>query len=231
MHPTQLPQWAIDRVIARHGRRFIFDRIEPARTALVVIDMQQFFTRPDSALAMPAAREIIPAINRAAEGLRAAGGTVAWVVTHLSEGAREWRTLTSVAHPGERADVVRAGLSAASPMGELDPALDRRAGDLFAVKDRFSAFLPGASPLPEMLRARGIDTVLIAGTLTNVCCESSARDAMMENYGVVMLSDANATRTDAEHLAALAGFLATFGDVQTVDEALSHLAMPAGAGR
>jgi ureidoacrylate peracid hydrolase len=66
--------------------------------------------------------------------------------------------------------------------------------------------------------------VLIAGTLTNVCCESSARDAMMENFRVVMLSDANATRSDAEHMGALVTIALSFGDVQTVDEATGFLA-------
>lgn len=230
MHPTDLPQWAIDRVVARHGRPVIFDRLDPARTALVVVDMQEFFTCPGSPLEMPVAREIVPAINRCADGLRAAGGTIAWVVTELRGGAREWTSFFAVTHPGARGELVREGLAPGTAMAGLTKGLEPREGDLHAAKDRFSAFLPGASDLPDRLRARGIDTVLIAGTLTNVCCESSARDAMMENFRVVMLSDANATRSDEEHVAALAGFAGTFGDVQTVDQALTHLHLPAEAG-
>jgi ureidoacrylate peracid hydrolase len=226
MHPADLPQWAIDRVVAKHGRPVIFDRLDPARTALVVVDMQEFFTCPGSPLEMPAAREIVLAINRCAEGVRAAGGTVAWVVTELRGGAREWTSFFSVTHPGARGEMVREGLAPGTAMAGLTEGLEPREGDLHAAKDRFSAFLPGASDLPDRLRARGIDTVLIAGTLTNVCCESSARDAMMENFSVVMLADANATRSDEEHLSALAGFAGTFGDVQTVDQALAHLVVP-----
>lgn len=223
MHPDDLPAWAIDRMIAKHGRRHAFDRLDPARTALVVIDMQAFFTAPGAPLEIPAARGIIPAINRCATDLRARGGTVAWVVTELRGGAREWHSYFAITNPGARGDAARAGLRAGAPLAALAEGLAPEPGDIRAAKDRFSAFLPGASPLPGLLRARGIDTVLIAGTLTNVCCDTSARDAMMEDFRVIMLSDANATRSDKEHRAALAAFLGTFGDVQTVDEALAHL--------
>ena len=77
----------------------------------------------------------------------------------------------------------------------LWPGLDVLLGDEMVPKYRFSAFLPGASDLPARLRARGFDTVLITGTVTNVCCESSARDAMMTNFRVVMVSDGNAAMT------------------------------------
>ncbi len=72
-----------------------------------------------------------------------------------------------------------------------------------------------------MLRDRGIDTLLITGTATNVCCESSARDAMMLNFKVVMVSDGLATHNDEEHNATLSNFYGLFGDVQTMDEAIA----------
>ena len=64
-----------------------------------------------------------------------------------------------------------------------------------------------------MLRDLGVDTVLITGTVTNVCCESTARDAMMLNYKVVMVSDCNAADNDEEHNASLRAIYLTFGDV------------------
>ena len=72
--------------------------------------------------------------------------------------------------------------------------------------------------------------MLIAGTLTNVCCESTARDAMLLDYRVVMLSDANATLTDEEHAATLNTFAMFFGDVLSVDEALTRIT-PAGLAK
>ena len=64
------------------------------------------------------------------------------------------------------------------------------------MKKRFSAFIQGSSDIEAYLRGRGIDTLLIGGTATQVCCESSARDAMMLNFKVVMVPDALATYSD-----------------------------------
>ncbi|MBM3484574.1 MAG: cysteine hydrolase, partial [Alphaproteobacteria bacterium] len=85
------------------------------------------------------------------------------------------------------------------------------------------AFFPGACPLPERLRERGIDTVIIVGTLTNVCCEASARDAMMADYKTIMVADANAARSDSEHVGALDSVVQFFADVRTTGEVLGLL--------
>ena len=95
--------------------------------------------------------------------------------------------------------------------------------DEVVLKYRFSAFVQGASDLPQRLRAQGYDTVLITGTVTNVCCESSARDAMMLNFKTIMVSDANAARTDEEHNATLSTFYAIFGDVMDTDFLIQRL--------
>ena len=105
----------------------------------------------------------------------------------------------------------------------LWPGLEVLPQDIKVKKNRFGAFVPGSSDLHAVLQARGIDTVIITGTATNVCCESTARDAMMLNFKVVMVSDATAARSDAIHNASLAGFYLNFGDVQTVDEVVASL--------
>jgi ureidoacrylate peracid hydrolase len=92
------------------------------------------------------------------------------------------------------------------------------------VKKRYSAFIQGSSDIDRQLREAGVDTVVIVGTLTNVCCESSARDAMMLNYRVLFVSDANAALSDAEHNATLATILRVFGDVATTEEVVTLLA-------
>lgn len=223
MHPTDLPSDVVEGLVRRRGRRHVFNTLDPARTALVVIDMQEMFTQAGAPLEVPLARAIVPMINRAAEGVRALGGHVYWVRSTFPPGAREWRVFFGELHAGERGAAIRAGLENGAPLFELTEGLRPEPGDNFVEKDRFSAFLPGASRLGEELEARGIDTVLIAGTLTNVCCESSARDAMMRNFRVVMLADANATRSDAEHLAALVNVAQSFGDVQNLSETLDYL--------
>jgi ureidoacrylate peracid hydrolase len=116
-----------------------------------------------------------------------------------------------------------AAMSEGTPGHELWPALEVRPEDEIIKKYRYSAFLPGMSDLPERLRARGFDTVLITGTVTNVCCESSARDAMMTNFRTIMVSDGNAAMSQAEHEASLAAFYNIFGDVMDTDMLIGAL--------
>ena len=70
------------------------------------------------------------------------------------------------------------------------------------------------------------DTLLVTGTLTNVCCESTARDAMMRDFKTVMISDANAARSLADHLAGLRTFVQVFGDVRSTKEVVALLEGP-----
>src|SRR5690606_32938342 len=111
-----------------------------------------------------------------------------------------------------------AGLDEANAGHALYAGLVPQPEDLIVKKIKFSAFAEHSSDLHEQLQRRGIETVAIAGTLTNVCCDSTARDAMMMNYRSIMLSDLNATLTDEEHAAALNTYLAFFGPVMTADE-------------
>ena len=85
--------------------------------------------------------------------------------------------------------------------------------DMRINKFRFGTFVDGSSDLHQRLRARGIDTVIITGCATNICCESTARDAMMLNYKVLFVSDATATHTDFEHNNTLNNMMLTFADV------------------
>ena len=100
---------------------------------------------------------------------------------------------------------------------ELWAELDARPEDVTVQKTRFSAFIQGSSNLEALLRARGIDTVIVTGTVTNVCCESTARDAMMRNFRTIMVTDANAANNDALHNASLAAFYLKFGDIMGTD--------------
>jgi len=231
MHPTDLPPEIIDRLMQRRGRVHMFDELDPARTALVVVDMQNAFCAEGAPLEVPLSRAIIPSITHMADALRDMGGTVAWVRSHFKPGVRDWHVFLTQLNPPLYSDPVRANMRPGQRGYDLAEGLAVVPGDIEVEKDRFSAFLPGACDLPDRLTERGIDTVLICGTLTNVCCESSARDAMMQNFRVVMLSDANATRTDAEHMATLVNMATTFGDVQTVDEAIGFLRSGAARAR
>ena len=90
-------------------------------------------------------------------------------------------------------------------------------------KNRYSALISNSSFLERTLKERAIDTLLIAGTKTNVCVECTARDAMMLDYKVALISDCTAALSDDEHRATLENVIQQFGDVLTASEALALL--------
>ena len=93
-------------------------------------------------------------------------------------------------------------------------------GDVLAERSATSAFVPGRSTLPPLLEARGVDTVVVTGTLSNICCESTIRDASTLGFRVIMVADGNAARRDQDHNATLYNVYRTFGDVRSTDEVL-----------
>jgi ureidoacrylate peracid hydrolase len=228
MHRYVMPDAVKQRVLERQGRLFSHDTIDATRTALVVVDMQNHFVAEGFPAEVPLSREIVPVINRLARAVRAAGGHVVWVQTTATGALQQWanhhRHRMTPAHQARRL----ASLDEAAEGFKLYPALEALPGDLRVKKIKYSAFIAGSSDIDTQLRSRGVETVLIAGTATNVCCESSARDAMMLDYRVVMLADANATWTDVEHAATLDTFAQFFGDVMTVDEAIARLVAAEG---
>ena len=224
MHKVSIPQSVVDRVVARHGREHVHADLNPSKTALVVVDMQNAYMLPGVAHApCLTAQDIVPNINRLANVVRHTGGTVIWIKTAYTEDTLEnWSTLYGML--GSKGTQKRAAaLTRGSKGYELWPALEVRAEDLTVEKNRYSAFIQGSSDLAEVLRSRGLDTLLIAGTVTNVCCESTARDAMMLNFKTIMLTDGNAAVTDEDHNASLTGFYLIFGDVMSTDFAIECL--------
>lgn len=224
MAGVAMPAWAITRAMGPRGTAHPFATLDPARTALVVIDLQVGFMHARGGyMACQAAIDVVPNVNRLATALRDAGGLVAWVQnTHDASCLETWTVQQAM--NTEAANTRRnAAMSVGADGHALWPALDVQAVDAVVLKRRYSAFIPGTCELDPLLRARGIDTVLIVGTLTNVCCESSARDAMMLDYRTVMVSDGCATTSAEEHNASLAAFYATFGDVMDTSFILGRL--------
>ena len=224
MHTLSIPQSVVTRVIERRGREHVYENLDPAKTALVVVDMQNAFMLPGVAHALcPMAEKIVPNINRLAQAVRETGGTVVWIKTTFKEDAlQSWSTYFEMVSPQHGAKRVEA-LTAGSKGHQLWDSLEVRAQDLIVEKNRFSAFIQGSSDLAEILRARGLDTILVTGTVTNVCCESTARDAMMLNFKTIMVSDGNAAVTDADHNASLCAFYLTFGDIMSTDMLIACL--------
>lgn len=186
--------------------------------------MQRAFLDPGMPGEVPAARAIIPYINRLAQTVRRTGGGVAWSQgTFGDDGDDGWEAFFGDVLGPEVARAVRKNLSPGSAGWSLGAGLDVKPADFVFPKRRFSAFVRGASDLEPWLRDHEFDTLLIAGTLTNVCCESTARDAVQLGFRTVMIADANATRDESGHRATLDIFLQSFGDVRTTDEAIALL--------
>jgi len=212
-----------ERLLRRQGKLLSHDEIDAARSALVVVDMQNHFVAKGFPAEIPLSREIVPAINGLARAMRAAGGLVVWVQTTATGALEHWGNRHKYMLTPERTAERLASLSEDAEGFKLYAELEPLSGDLRVKKIKYSAFISGSSDIDAQLTSRSIDTVLVAGTATNVCCESSARDAMMLDYRVIMLSDANAATTDEEHAATLNNFMLFFGDVMTADEAIARL--------
>ena len=210
-------------MLARRGRYHWFDRLDPRATALLVIDMQETFCAPGSPAEVPAAREIATPINALSAELRTLAVPIIWVLHANTQagGRSDWELFFNHVV----ADEVRAKTlaSLAPERQRVWPDLTVGPADRTVVKNRYSALIAGSSSLERLLRSIGIDTVLIAGTKTNVCCEATARDAMMLDFKVVLVSDCCAALSDDEHRATLETHIQQFGDVATADEVLKLL--------
>ena len=213
---------------SRGGTRNAFAAIDPMRTAHLVIDLQNGFMEPGAPVEVPEARSIVDNVNRISAAVREGGGLNVFVrYTTPGEGDPAWPVFY------ERMGMASAAHQAAFTPGahhwQLWPELDVRGEDAVIEKCRFSAFTPGASGLDALLRGLGIDTVIVTGTLTNCCCESTARDAMQLNYRVLVAADANAALSDEEHAATLHIMAMVFADLHSTEELVELLAAPVPA--
>jgi ureidoacrylate peracid hydrolase len=225
MHKIDIPGSVIERVIRHRGSEHIYENFDPRRTALLVVDMQNGFMLPGAAFLMcETAQKIVPNINRLASAMRQAGGTVVWVITTWNENSpANWPVFFELVGP-ERTPSRLAGLAPGSLGHKLWDGLEVRPGDLTVSKTKYSAFVDGSSDLAPILRSRGIENVIVTGTVTNVCCESTARDAMMMNFRSIMVTDANAAMTDQDHNNALTAFYLSFGDIMPTEMIVQRLA-------
>ena len=221
MHPVTVRKEIADRVLQRRGRYHLFDRLDPARTALIVIDMQSTFCAPGGPAEVPASRGIVEPMNRLTPELRTLGVPVIWVLHENQGDGSDWRGFYDVFVLEKNRAKAAAALTAGNELQKQWPQLDVSLQDLHVTKNRYSALIAGSSKLEKILEKKSVDTLLIAGTKTNVCCECTARDAMMLDYKVVMLSDCTAALSDDEHRATLENVIQQFGDVRTAEEVLT----------
>jgi ureidoacrylate peracid hydrolase len=225
MHKVELSPAVVASAIERRGKRHVFTDLDPRTTALLVVDLQCAYLDKnlDNSFCSDAL-DIVPNVNRIAQSLRAAGGIVVWIQnTATEESLTSWSTYNNKVMNRARRDKRFEGIRDGAPGHALWPGLDVKDGDLRVKKTRYSAFIPGSSDIERQLRPRGIDTLIVTGTGTGTCCESTARDAMMLNYATIMISDANAASSNEEHNASLTAFFRNFGDVMSTDEVIDFI--------
>jgi ureidoacrylate peracid hydrolase len=121
----------------------------------------------------------------------------------------------------ERRAAAIEALAPGARLHALDATLEVREGDLVLPKFRFSAFVRTPHDLEAMLVGRGIDTLIVTGTATNVCVESTVRDAMMRDFRVFMPHDAVAALDPQAHLAGVRNVMQSFADVRPVHALLT----------
>lgn len=218
MHTSTIYPSVIQRVTERRGGVAVFNHIDPRRTAHVVVDLQNGFMAPGAVAEIAGARDVVPNVNRISSALRAAGGLVVYIQNTFDAAAlQSWSVyFDHFCSPSRRERMIEAftpGLEGHA----IWPGLEVLPDDLKVWKRRYGAFAPGASDLHAILQQRGIDTLIITGTASQVCCESTARDAMMLNYKVFFIADGNATFNDQEHAATLSAMAYTFCDVRDAD--------------
>lgn len=194
---------------------------DPGRIGLIVVDMQNFFLDP-SGMNLANAREVVPHINEIAIAVRRAGGTVVFLRHTFTPSGPQAMPAWQLTDP-QRAVQLAASLSEGTQGHQIWSEINVQPQDLLVNKYRPSAFIANSSALDGALRARNIDTLIVTGTMTNVCCESTARDAQMMNYRVIFVADATATANDDLHNATLLNLQYYFADVVVTEEVLRLL--------
>ena len=174
MHDVQISDEIIKRITLRRGHVHLFDKITPKNTALVVIDMQNAFCKEGAQVEVPLSRDIVPNINKLARELRKRGSDVIWIVSEFSHhrGISDWENFFTYIVASEVREQTMRYMEPGAEGTKLWHELEYRDDDISLVKNRYSCLAPGASPLERVLRSRGIDTLLIAGTNSNICCET-----------------------------------------------------------
>jgi nicotinamidase-related amidase len=157
----------------------------PAKTALVNVDMQNAFVE-GTPLAAPKGVALVPIVNKLAAACRDAG----MMVIHTLHVTRQ--DGSNLGTMGELVEPVRAGyIREGSETAKLHPGIEVGPRDIMLHKPRYGSFT--ATDLDQILRSSGIDTIIVTGICTNICCETTAREAGMKDYHVFFTSDGTET--------------------------------------
>jgi ureidoacrylate peracid hydrolase len=206
--------------MCRNGARALV----PAKTAHIVVDLQNAFVAPGGVAEVPISRDIVPNVNQICSAVRRAGGVNIFLRFTVDENeTNAWSPMHDRIFP-EVFQGLKAAFGRGADQHQLWQGLDVSCDDIVLDKTRFSGLIPGTCDLQTVLATRGIDTLIITGTLTNCCCEATARDAMQIGYFVLFIEDGCATHDDDVHNNTLSNLLAFgYADICSAQEAIERL--------
>jgi len=154
-----------ERLLQIRGDLRIFKDLDPGKTALVAIDMQNAFLEPNGPIPVRSALEIVEPINRAAQGCRELGVPVIWIRSHHPANGGDWRHFFDHFVRPDRREAAAAHLSADAHGSQFYSEMDVQDSDYIVIKNRYSCFVPGSSSLERLLRSLGRDTIVLCGDL------------------------------------------------------------------
>lgn len=192
--------------------------LDPTTTAVLVVDVQKLWTELVGALMDPPVANVLPRITRLVDAGRTAGATTILIRSIMT--ADEHTPNTTQWH-----DFIRSNMLPGCPAVEFDPCIVPQPGDLEIIKERYSAFV--GTSLEELLRERGITSVVVLGLTTNMCVHSTVRDAWQRDYETITLADCCTEFTDVSehaHEWSLAWTARNFGEVCDSDEVIDRWA-------
>ncbi len=178
----------------------------------MVIDMQRFFVEPGSPLSLEHGNVIIPTVKKLIEGFRKAGLPIIY---------------TKHVHHPDGSDAGNLGwwwdgmIIEGSPESEINSELTPLPEEKVIFKHRYSSFL--GTDLDTVLRGKGIKDIVISGVMTNLCCETTAREAFMRDYRVTFLADATGAASEEMHIATLRNLAFGFARVALADDVLKEI--------
>ncbi|MEC5211266.1 nicotinamidase-related amidase [Psychrobacter sp. PL15] len=164
-----------------------FEINNPKKVALLVIDMENDFVKPGAPMCVPMATDAVPNIKKLINVCREKGSTIIYTAHVHGKDRSDMGLMSGFWPPIDSQEALVDNTHGT----EIYPDLAPQDGELLIKKHRYSAFYN--TDLDTQLKNREIDTLIITGTVTNMCCDSTARDAQFRNYKVIFVSDATGT--------------------------------------
>lgn len=230
---------AHDKYVALQRQRNVASlALDPRTTALVIVDMQEYFLNPASPFSRACERlvpgvlghfqergrgVVEPSLRRLLDFFRAHGLRVVYttVASELPDG-RDLMPIFQQRNAANRAAVGDVAIPArADAWARIVAPLEPRPGELVVNKTTYGTF--SSTGLDHALRSLGISGLVVGGVVTNVCVETTAREAADRGYDIVLLDDGCAAFSPEIHEATLLSFQGPFGRVRTTDEVLALL--------